>query len=129
MDCHIFFISIFSTPLFGDRMRKEFGNGTVFVEVLVLYAKKVEELKEVLEFPQEMLMEFNQTLEQKSRDNESFVYISSRRLSTHKQPNQIREALMKGYVEMSQINLSICSECLHVEYEAEHMVERLVSGG
>ncbi|MBD8026486.1 transcriptional regulator [Ureibacillus sp. Re31] len=110
-------------------MRKEFGNGTVFVEVLVLYAKKVEELKEVLEFPQEMLVEFNQTLEQKSRDNESFVYISSRRLSTHKQPNQIREALMKGYVEMSQINLSICSECLHVEYEAEHMVERLVSGG
>jgi CopG family transcriptional regulator/antitoxin EndoAI len=98
------------------------------VEVLVLYAKKVEEVKEAIELPQEMLMEFN-TLEQKSRDTESFVYISSRRLSTHKQPNQIREALMKGYVEMSQINLSISSECLHAEYEAEHMVERLVSGG
>nr|WP_306460165.1 transcriptional regulator [Ureibacillus chungkukjangi] len=95
--------------------------------MLVLYAKKVEE-KEVLELPQEMLMAFN-TLEQKSRESESYVYISSRRLSTHKQPNQIREALMKGYVEMSQINLNICSECLHAEYEAEHMVERLVSGG
>ena len=93
-----------------------------------MYAKKVEEVKEVLELPQEMLMAFN-TLEQKSRENESYVYISSRRLSTHKQPNQIREALMKGYVEMSQINLNICSECLHAEYEAEHMVERLVSGG
>ena len=93
-----------------------------------MYAKKVEEIKEALGLPQEMLMAFN-TLEQKSRDRESFVYISSRRLSTHKQPNQIREALMKGYVEMSQINLNICSECLHAEYEAEHMVERLVSGG
>lgn len=94
-----------------------------------MYAKKVEEIKEALGLPQEMLMAFN-TLEQKSRDSESFVYISSRRLSTHKQPNQIREALMKGYVEMSQINLNICSECLHAEYEAEHMVEeRLVSGG
>ncbi|RUL53666.1 MULTISPECIES: transcriptional regulator [Lysinibacillus] len=96
-----------------------------------MYAKKVENVREVeIKLPQEMmLMEFNHTLEQKSGDNESPVYISSRRLSTHKQPNQIREALMKGYVEMSQINLKICSECLHVEYEAEHMVERLVSGG
>lgn len=97
-----------------------------------MYVKKVEEVKEVkIELPQEMVNEFNQTLERERKyaDKESFVYISSRRLSTHKQPNQIREALMKGYVEMSQINLTICSECLHAEYEAEHMVERLVSGG
>ena len=46
---------------------------------------------------------------------------------THK--NDIREAMVKGYTEMSQINLTICSECLHLEYEAEHMVERLVCGG
>ena len=45
------------------------------------------------------------------------------------EPNQIREALMKGYVEMSTINLTICRECLHLEYEAEYIVERLVSGG
>jgi len=95
-----------------------------------LYAKKVDEvLKEVrLTFPQEMFMELN-SLEQKSARNEEYVVIATRRLSTHKQPNQIREALMKGYVEMSQINLSISSECLHAEYEAEHTVERLVSGG
>ena len=59
----------------------------------------------------------------------SMEYISAKRFLTHKQPNQIREALMKGYVEMSQLNLSICKECLQAEYEAEHMVERLVSGG
>lgn len=46
-----------------------------------------------------------------------------------KEPNQIREALIKGYVEMSNINLSICRECLQAEYEAEYTVERLVSGG
>jgi len=43
--------------------------------------------------------------------------------------NQIREALKKGYVEMSAINLMICRESLHLEYEAEYIVERLVSGG
>lgn len=45
------------------------------------------------------------------------------------EPNQIREALKKGYVEMSAINLTICRESLHLEYEAEYIVERLVSGG
>lgn len=96
-----------------------------------MYAKKVDEvLKEVkLTFPQEMFVELN-TLEQKSTRNDEYVIIATRRLSTHKQPNQIREALMKGYVEMSHINLLISSECLHAEYEAEHTaVERLVSGG
>lgn len=105
--------------------------GAVFVEVLVLYAKKVEEVKEVtIELSyKESLREFNRTLEQKSIEKKDFVYQSSRRLSKHKQPNQIREALKKGYVEMSQINLSICRECLHAEFEAQHTIERLVSGG
>lgn len=100
------------------------------MEVLVLYAKKVEEVKEVAILSQnEMLMEINQKLEQTSIESKGFVYHSSRRLSKHKQPNQIREALKKGYVEMSQINLSICRECLHAEFEAQHTIERLVSGG
>ena len=37
--------------------------------------------------------------------------------------------MMKGYVEMSHINLKIATECLHVEFEAQHTMERLVSGG
>ena len=61
--------------------------------------------------------------------NTAVDYSTASRFSKHEQPNQIREALMKGYVEMSQLNLSICRECLHAEYEAEHVVERLVSGG
>lgn len=112
-------------------MIKSNDNGAVFVEVLVLYAKKVEEVKEVtVNFSQyEMLVEFNQTLEQTTIGKKEIVYQSTRRLSKHKQPNQIREALKKGYVEMSQINLSICRECLHAEFEAQHTIERLVSGG
>ena len=60
--------------------------------------------------------------------NVEVVDFSARNLSRYKQPNHIREALKKGYVEMSHINLLICNECLHAEYEADHMVERLVSG-
>ena len=50
-------------------------------------------------------------------------------ISKQEQQKQIREALMKGYVEMSHINLTICNECQHAEYDAQHTTERLVSGG
>ena len=62
-------------------------------------------------------------------DEQLFVRVSSRTNLWQDQPNLIREAMKKGYVEMSSINLSIASECLHAEYEAQHTVERLVSGG
>ena len=50
-------------------------------------------------------------------------------ISKQDQQKQIREALMKGYVEMSHINLTICTECQHAEYDAQHTTEQLVSGG
>ncbi|GEK29844.1 hypothetical protein KZO01_01530 [Kurthia zopfii] len=60
---------------------------------------------------------------------EETLYIPTKKVVEIKQKNDMRDAMVKGYEEMSQINLSICSECLHLEYEAEHMVERLVCGG
>jgi CopG family transcriptional regulator / antitoxin EndoAI len=37
--------------------------------------------------------------------------------------------MRRGYMEMAKINLTIASEAFQAEYEAEHTVERLVSGG
>ena len=42
---------------------------------------------------------------------------------------ELREAMMKGYIEMAEINLQIAQEFSYVEYEAEHVVERLLIGG
>jgi len=99
------------------------------VEVLFVYAKKLEMQDVIVKQPNDFISQFNQTFELSYFGENEVTYMSTERFSKHKQPNQIREALMKGYVEMSHINLTICSECLHAEYEAEHMVERLVSGG
>lgn len=100
------------------------------VEVLDLYAKELEELEEVvIQLPNELIVQFARTFGSGTENSGTVSYLAARENTKHMQPNQIREALMKGYVEMSQINLTICSECLHAEYEAEHMVERLVSGG
>ena len=100
------------------------------VEVLVLYAKELDEVEElIIEIPNELIAQFERTFGSNTDGNDAIAYLAAKEYTKHMQPNQIREALMKGYVEMSQINLTICSECLHAEYEAEHMVERLVSGG
>jgi len=53
-----------------------------------------------------------------------------RQISTcEKEVRLFRKKMQQGYEEMSHINLTIATECLHVEYEAHHTVERLVSGG
>ena len=100
------------------------------VEVLVLYAKELVEVEEVvIDIPNELVTQFERTFGRNTESGYMMAYLATQEYTKHMQPNQIREALIKGYVEMSQINLTICSECLHAEYEAEHMVERLVSGG
>ena len=105
-------------------------NVRFLVEVLSMYAKKLEIEQDVfINQPMFPFSEFKQNFELTYFGENEVTYMSAENFSKQKQPNQIREALMKGYVEMSHINLTICSECLHAEYEAEHMVERLVSGG
>lgn len=82
----------------------------------------------IVKIPKRMLNENEHTVVHS--EHEGFVYISTKRYETDYKSEAIREAMMKGYVEMSQINLKIASECLHVEFEAQHTtVERLVSGG
>ncbi|WP_026045638.1 hypothetical protein [Paenisporosarcina antarctica] len=83
----------------------------------------------IVKLPRQFVNNLDKQKEQQLAKPEEFVYISTKKSIKQVQPNLIREAMIKGYVEMSQINLSIASECLHLEYEAEHTVERLVSGG
>lgn len=65
---------------------------------------------------------------QREPEQDGFAYSTGQ----HKEDGEacsIREAMIKGYVEMSQINLNIAAECLYAEFEAQHTVERCVSGG
>lgn len=83
----------------------------------------------IVRIPKRMLIENEHTVVHKDLERGGFVYISTKRYETDFEPDSIREAMIKGYVEMSQINLKIAAECLHVEFEAQHTMERLVSGG
>ena len=95
----------------------------------VLAVTETKKMREVIvKLPKQYVDENEHTIDRNCERGE-FVYVSTKRYTRHYQSNQIREAMMKGYVEMSHINLSIACECSHAEYEAEHTVERLVSGG
>ncbi|WP_370457478.1 transcriptional regulator [Sporosarcina sp. JAI121] len=96
--------------------------------MLTLRANK--NMKEIIvKIPKRMLNENEHTVVHQELDRGDFVYISTKRYVTDYESDAIREEMMNGYLEMSQINLKIATECLHVEFEAQHTVERLVSGG
>lgn len=96
--------------------------------VLIVFAKNIEQQIQSSEAIAESSYYYflNEVLESSSLDTVETVSVS---LNKQEQLKQIRDALMKGYEEMSHINLTICKECQYVEYEAHHTTERLVSGG
>lgn len=86
---------------------------------------------------QKMLSIASNRLQQQNEDaifqweqvQEDFVYMTKEKHIENGEASLIREAMIRGYVEMSQINLNIAAECLYAEFEAQHTVERCVSGG
>lgn len=99
-----------------------------FLEVLVVLRNNVNET--VLQMSSSLISEeIEQAYQNTVSKNEDSLYVPTKRYRKNDLKNDMREAMIKGYGEMSQINLLICSECMHLEYEAEHMVERLVCGG
>lgn len=84
----------------------------------------------VVKLPKQFMSELTAHSDERIEENGEFIYVSTQRVTKNVYDSyHIREAMIKGYVEMSQINLSIACECSHAEYEAEHTTVRLVSGG
>ena len=105
----------------------------VFVEVLIVFANKLKNEQfswSISIVRNEYAIYLNELSEGYAiSELTKFNTTSINSISKQEQQKQIREALMKGYVEMSHINLTICNECQHAEYDAQHTTERLVSGG
>ena len=105
----------------------------VFVEVLIVFANKLknEQFSWSISIVRNEYAIYLNELSEHYAISELTKFNSTATISISKQEQQkqIREALMKGYVEMSHINLTICNECQHAEYDAQHTTERLVSGG
>ncbi|WML42675.1 CopG family ribbon-helix-helix protein [Neobacillus sp. PS3-40] len=83
----------------------------------------------LVELPQHLLTELDGFVKQENVNRSEFIYQATKMYLRERKQRQIRETMRRGYMEMSKINLTIASEAFLAEYEAEHTVERLVSGG
>lgn len=83
----------------------------------------------LVELPQHLLTELDGFVKQENVNRSEFIYQATKMYLRERKKRQIREVMRRGYMEMAKINLSIASEAFLAEYEAEHTVERLVSGG
>lgn len=83
----------------------------------------------LVELPQHLLTELDGFVKQDNVNRSEFIYQATKMYLRERKKKQIREVMRRGYMEMAKLNLSIASEAFQAEYEAEHTVERLVSGG
>ncbi len=62
-------------------------------------------------------------------DRSEFIHQATEMLlRERKNKRQFRDEMKQGYMEMAKINLTIASEAFMLEEEADHTLDRLVSG-
>jgi CopG family transcriptional regulator / antitoxin EndoAI len=83
----------------------------------------------LVRLPQALVSELDGLVKQENGDRSDFIYQATKMYLRERKKRQIRESMRRGYMEMAKINLNIASEAFLLEYEADHTVERLVSGG
>ncbi|RSK25665.1 antitoxin endoai [Bacillus sp. HMF5848] len=83
----------------------------------------------IVRLPQAMISELDGLIKQENGDRNEFIYQATKMYLRERKKRHIRESMRRGYMEMAKINLTIADEAFLAEYEADHTVERLVSGG
>ncbi|MBO9131378.1 antitoxin endoai [Bacillus sp. 165] len=83
----------------------------------------------VVRLPKQLVTELDGLMKQENGNRNDFIYQATKMYLREKKKRHIRESMRRGYMEMAKINLNIASEAFLAEYEADHTVERLVSGG
>ncbi|WP_246589877.1 antitoxin [Desertibacillus haloalkaliphilus] len=82
----------------------------------------------MISLPQHLLNEVDGIIEQENVNRNEFIYQATKMYLRERKKRQIRETMQQGYMEMAKINLNIASEAFLAEEEAEHTLDRLVSG-
>ncbi|KOO40399.1 CopG family ribbon-helix-helix protein [Priestia koreensis] len=83
----------------------------------------------LVRLPQSLVSELDVLVKQENGNRSDFIYQATKMYLRERKKRHIRETMKRGYMEMAKINLNIACEAFLAEYEADHTVERLVSGG
>ena len=82
----------------------------------------------MISVPNHLLQEVDGIVERENSNRSEFIRQAMKLYLTERKKRHIRETMQKGYLEMANINLHIASEAFLAEEEAEHTLDRLVSG-
>lgn len=82
----------------------------------------------LIQLPQALVSELDVLVKQENGNRNELIYQATKMYIRERKKRQIRESMRRGYMEMAKINLNIASEAFLAESEADHTVERLVSG-
>lgn len=82
----------------------------------------------MVSLPQDLVNELDGLQEQQNVNRSEIIHQATRMYLQEQKKQQIRETMQQGYMEMAKINLNIATEAFLAEEEAEHTLDRLVSG-
>jgi CopG family transcriptional regulator/antitoxin EndoAI len=82
----------------------------------------------LVRLPQSLISELDGIVKQEDGCRNDFIYQATKAYIRERKKRHIRESMRRGYMEMAKINLNIASEAFQAEEEADHTLERLVSG-
>lgn len=83
----------------------------------------------IITMPQHFVQELDGLIAAENVNRSEFIYQATKSYLRDKKKKQVREAMKRGYLEMSKINLTIASESFLAEFEAENILKSRVSGG
>lgn len=82
----------------------------------------------MVRLPQSLISEVDGIIEQENGNRNEFIAQATKMYIRERKKRHIRESMRRGYMEMAKINLNLSSEAFLAEEEADHTLERLVSG-
>ncbi|TDQ36724.1 CopG family ribbon-helix-helix protein [Aureibacillus halotolerans] len=82
----------------------------------------------MISLPSQLLHELDGIVHQENGNRNDLIYQATKMYLRERKQRQIRESMRRGYMEMAKINLHIASEAFLAEEEADHTLDRLVSG-
>lgn len=82
----------------------------------------------MISIPQHLLQEVDGVVEKENSNRSELIRQAMKLYLRERKKRHIRETMKKGYMEMASINLNMASEAFLAEAEADHTLDRLVSG-
>jgi CopG family transcriptional regulator/antitoxin EndoAI len=82
----------------------------------------------MITLPHTLLQEVDGVAKKEHSNRSELIRQAMKFYLRERKKRQLRETMKKGYMEMANINLDMASEAFLAEEEADHTLDRLVSG-